>query len=238
MTDDHTFLANYKPDAYPRPAVAVDLVVLTLWERALRLLAIARNEPPFAGRWALPGGFLRVGPGNSQGEDLEDAALRELAEETGLEGKEVILRQLGAFGAANRDPRMRVITVAYYALVSPTLVPKVSPGGDAGDAFWITPEAALAKGLAFDHDTIVRSALDRIRADLDRDPIAFALVPREFTVQELREVHEQVTGTPQDPGNFRKRVLRMVDDGLVEALPKKRKTATKPAALYRFKRQR
>ena len=89
-----------------------------------------------------------------------------------------------------------------------------------------------------DGDTIVRSALERIRADLDRDPIAFALVPREFTVQELREVHEQVTGSPQDPGNFRKRVLRMVDDGLVEALPKKRKTATKPAALYRFKRQR
>ena len=121
---------------YPRPAVAVDLVVLTLVDAVLHVLLVRRGEAPFKGRWALPGGFVRVGE-DDPGEDLGAAAARELEEETGLPAKSMYLEQLTAFGAARRDPRMRVITIAYFALVRPDLVPFVKAGGDAEKArFW------------------------------------------------------------------------------------------------------
>lgn len=121
------FLRDYAPGDYPRPSVTVDLVILTVVDKVVRVLLVKRNEHPFKGRWALPGGFVRVGPSREeQGEDLEAAARRELEEETGLAhdtAGRLHLAQIGAFGAPNRDPRMRVISIAYVALVRPELVP-------------------------------------------------------------------------------------------------------------------
>lgn len=228
------FLEAYRPADFPRPSVAVDLVVLTIDDCDLKLLTVQRSEHPFKGKWALPGGFVRVGPSRSeQGEGVEEAAKRELAEETGLPEGTVFLDQLRTFGAPNRDPRMRVISVAYYALVRPTLAPLVRPGGDVRKVRWQSVADGL--GLAFDHDRIVEVALHRVRDEIDRSQIAFELVPETFTIQQLRAVHEVVKGVPIDPGNFRKRFLRMIDDGVIEHARGKRLTTSKPAQVYRFK---
>ena len=234
--DEAAFLETYRPGDFPRPSVAVDLVVLTIEDCDLRLLTVQRNEHPFKGKWALPGGFLRVGPSRTeQGEGIDDAAKRELHEETGLPEGSVFLEQLGAFGAPNRDPRMRVVSVAYFALVRPTLAPLVRPGGDVRKVRWQSVSDREPAGLAFDHDTIVSSALRRVRDEIDRSHIAFELVPDTFTIQQLRAVHEVVKGTPIDPGNFRKRFLRMIDDEILEQARGKRLTASKPAQVYRFR---
>ena len=120
QSTEAAFLANYDSAIYPRPSVAIDLVLMTAHEGELRVLLVRRGEHPFKDAWALPGGFVRVGDGHrDKGEDLDAAAARELEEETGLSPADVFLEQLGAFGRAQRDPRMRVITVAYYALVRP-----------------------------------------------------------------------------------------------------------------------
>ena len=234
-TSERKFLAAYRPGRFPRPAVTVDIVVFTLKDATLHVLLVRRGEHPFKGRWALPGGFVRVTEeGADQGEDLDAAALRELREETGLGARaiDVPLEQLRTFGAAGRDPRMRVISVAYYALIRPTLAPFVRGGGDAADAVWHTLDEARGLPLAFDHTEILRVAATRLHDELDRH--AGALVPDTFTIAELRAVHEAVLGKELDPGNFRKRVLRMLDDGLLEAAPGKRVTASKPARVYRF----
>jgi len=231
---DAAFLAKYRPDAYPRPSVAVDVVVLTVKDGQLRVLLVQRGEPPFKGSWALPGGFLRVGPSaKDQGEDLDAAAARELEEETALTRAQVYLDQLGAFGVAGRDPRMRVISVAYYALVRPDLLPLVSAGGDAAHVRWSAVDGL--RELAFDHDEIVRAAVARVRAELERSDIAQNLVPETFTIPELRAVHEAVTGRKLDSGNFRRKFNRLLEDGVIERAPGKRATASKPAAVYRFR---
>jgi 8-oxo-dGTP diphosphatase len=231
--DEAAFLASYTPGKFPRPSVTVDLVVLTILDGVLSILLVARGEHPFKGRWALPGGFVRVAEGpKDQGEDLHDAALRELAEETGLPPGSALLEQLGAFGRPGRDPRTRVISVAYHALVRPTLVPLAGGGGDATSARWFPVTGRPA--LAFDHDEIVERALARIRRDLDDTSVAFALVPETFTIAELRTVHEVILDAALDPGNFRRRFLRMLDDGVIEPARGKRATASKPAQVYRF----
>jgi 8-oxo-dGTP diphosphatase len=233
------FLASYQPGAYARPAVTVDLVVLTVVDAELRVLLVRRNEHPSKGAWALPGGFVRVGDGHhAQGEDLEAAAARELEEETGLTTSDVFLEQLGAFGKAGRDPRMRVITVAYYALVRPDLVARVRPGGDASDVGWRDVAHARRSKLAFDHKDILDAALARLRSRIESTDIAAGLVPATFTIPELRHVHALVTGTPPDPGNFRRRVQRMLEDHVIEQAPGKRITSSKPALVYRFARPR
>jgi 8-oxo-dGTP diphosphatase len=235
-SDEETaFLESYRPGDFSRPSVAVDLVVLTIEDCDLRLLTVQRNEHPFKGKWALPGGFLRVGPSRTdQGEGIDEAARRELHEETGLPEGVVFLEQLRTFGAPQRDPRMRVVSVAYYALVRPTLAPLVRPGGDVRKVRWQSVSHASPLGLAFDHDEIVQVALTRVRDEIDRSHIAFELVPDTFTIQQLRAVHEVVKGSPIDPGNFRKRFLRMIDDGILEQSRGKRLTASKPAQVYRF----
>jgi 8-oxo-dGTP diphosphatase len=221
---------------YPRPSVSVDLVVFTIIDAQLRLLLVKRKVPPFKGGWALPGGFVRVGEGNDQGEDLDAAARRELEEETGLSPDRVFLEQLFTFGKSNRDPRMRVITVAYYALVRPDLAPLVKAGGDVSDAEWFEVGALKKMELAFDHRDIIAIALDRVRNKLDYSDIAFELVPLTFTIPELRHVFAIVTGKEMDPGNFRRRFNRMMEDGVLEKAPGKRITVSKPATVYRFKR--
>lgn len=233
------FLARYRPSEYARPSVTVDLVVLTVVDAELRVLLVKRREHPFQDHWALPGGFVHAG-GDSSGEaaeDLDAAAVRELEEETGLKGSRVYLEQLHTFGRVDRDPRMRVITVAYYALVRPDLVPLVQAGGDAAEAEWLLVRELDSVALAFDHREIVDTALQRIRNKLEYSDIAFSLVPATFTIPELRLVHEIVTGTPYDPGNFRRRFNRMLEAGLIEKAPGKRLTASKPATVYRFVRR-
>ena len=218
--------------AYPRPSVACDVVAFTLHADDLAVLLIKRKDDPFKGRWALPGGFVRVSDDRKdQGEDVDAAALRELAEETGLTEK-LFLEQVRTFGKPGRDPRMRVISVAYFALVRPTLVPLVRAGGDASSTKWFGIDELPS--LAFDHAEIVAATLEKMRADLDRTRIAFELVPETFTIQELRGVHEALRGEALDPGNFRKKFLRMIEDGLIEPARGKRPTASKPASVYKF----
>ena len=236
--DEAAFVADYDPGAYPRPAVTVDLVVFTVTDSDLKVLLIERGAPPFAGSWALPGGFVKVGDAKkNQGESLEAAAQRELAEETSLPEGSVYLAQLGAFGEPGRDPRMRVITVAYYALVRPDRIPMVRAGSDAAAARWFSVAEEVPRlTLAFDHRTILEQALERLRKEIDEAPIAFELVPPTFTVAELRAVYEAIKGTSYDAGNFRRRFLRMQADGVLEQAPGKRPTGTKPARVYRFAR--
>lgn len=222
---------------FPRPSVAVDLVIFTIIDAELRILLVKRGEAPFKGEWALPGGFVRVQEGSKeQGEDLDDAARRELHEETGLDPSRVHIEQLYTFGKAGRDPRTRVIAVSYFALVRPDLAPLVNAGGDASHVQWFSLDALKKVKLAFDHAEIVETALNRIRGKLEYSDIAFDLVPMTFTIPELRHVHSIVLDKEMDPGNFRRKFNRMLDDGLIEQAPGKRITASKPATVYRFKR--
>jgi 8-oxo-dGTP diphosphatase len=234
LPEDEAFLATYRPGDFPRPSVTVDVVALTIVDGALRVLLIQRGEPPFRGRWALPGGFVRVGDdAKNRGESLDDAVARELAEETGLTRRQVYVEQLGAFGEPDRDPRMRVISVAYYALVRPDLVPRVRAGGDAREAAWLAPSPKLE--LAFDHAAIIDAAQRRIRERIETSGIAQSLVPARFTIPELRTAYGIVMGEPLDPGNFRRRFQSMLEASIVERAPGQRATSSKPAAVYRFR---
>ena len=234
---EQAWLEQYRPELYPRPAVTVDLVVLTIIDADLKVLLVRRKQHPFKDAWALPGGFVRVGPdANDQGEDLDAAAARELAEETGLPTGSVFLDQFRTFGAAGRDPRMRVLTVAYVALVRSDLAPFVKAGGDAADAGWHSVTELGRLQLAFDHREIVETALRHIRDRIEESNLAFELVPRTFTIPELRSVFEVVKGQPYDPGNFRRKFNRLMEDGVLEKAPGKRITGARPAQVFFFKR--
>jgi 8-oxo-dGTP diphosphatase len=202
-------------------AVTVDLVVLTIRDDALCALAIRRGEPPYKGRWALPGGFVRPD------EDLPDAAERELAEETSVHA---YLEQLATYGAPRRDPRMRVVTVAYLALAPSLPVPQA--GTDAADARWMPIDELLGQRLAFDHHRILTDGLERARAKLEYTPLATAFCAAEFTVAELRRVYEIVWDTTLDPRNFHRKVTKTV--GLLTPTGKSTtRDGGRPAQLYR-----
>jgi 8-oxo-dGTP diphosphatase len=173
--------------------VAVDLIALTIRDAALEVLLIRRGIPPYRGRWALPGGFVL------EHEDLDAAAARELLEETGISGH---LEQVATYGAPRRDPRGRVIAVAYLALLPTTPTPV--PGSDAAEAVW-HPVAHLPTRLAFDHERILADGVERARAKLEYTPLAAAFCPEEFTIAELRSVYEAVWGAPLDPRNFHRK---------------------------------
>lgn len=237
--EEHAFIRDYRARVadYGRPSVTVDLVVFTVRDTDLKLLLVRRKAPPYRGWWSLPGGFVRVGDGvDDQGEDLEAAAHRELEEETGLPRGSAFLEQLYTFGRAHRDPRMRIISVAWYALIRPDLAPLVTAGSDAEAVRWVSVGHERPATLAFDHDRIVDTALERIRGKVDYAPIAFDLVGETFTVAELRAVYEAIKGADYDAANFRRRFRRMEADGLVVKAPGKRHTARRPAAVYRFVR--
>jgi 8-oxo-dGTP diphosphatase len=219
-----------------RPAVTVDMVVVTVIDDALQVLLVKRAGPPFQGALALPGGFVRVDVGGVGGESLDEAAARELREETGLDDQAVVLRQVGTFGTPGRDPRGRTITVAYAALVRPELAAFVRAGSDAADAAFVP--VANARGLAFDHDAIIAAAVASLRADIRRgDDVAFALSPEPFTINELKSTHELLLGERIHDGVFRRRFDRLLDDGVVEAAPGKRVTGKRPAAVFRRRRR-
>jgi 8-oxo-dGTP diphosphatase len=206
--------------------VTVDLVVLTIREDALTALLVRRGGAPYQGRWALPGGFVQPR------EDLAAAAERELVEETGLAGPAVHLEQLASYGDPDRDPRLRVITVAYLALLPEPATPVA--GGDATEASW-RPAAPLLDNpdeLAFDHGLILAEGVERARAKLEYSPLATAFCPDEFTVADLRRVYEIVWGAELDPRNFHRKVTST--PGFLT--PAGRSTAGergRPAQLYR-----
>ena len=233
------FLAAYRVKDYPRPSVTADLVIFTIIDSILHVLLIQRGGHPFRGFWALPGGFVDVGDAEKdQGEDLEEAAHRELEEETGLPKGSCYLEQLGTFGKAYRDPRTRTITVAYVALVRSSLAPLVVAQDDAAAVRWVPVQEQLdsRSALAFDHDVILTKAVERIRGKIDYAPIAFDLVPETFTVTELRVVYEAVKGKAYDAKNFYRRFRRMQADGIIVPAPGKRPSGTKHSAVYRFAR--
>ncbi|MEH0547383.1 NUDIX hydrolase [Streptomyces sp. B21-105] len=215
---------SYDPSAFPPFAVTVDLVVLTVRRHALCALAVRRGEAPFQGWWALPGGFVRAD------EDLTQAAARELAEETGLHTHDpsvpaqdngAHLEQLATYGDPDRDPRMRVVSVAHLALAPDLPAPRA--GGDASNARWAPVEELLQQNehgregghgkdgepgapLAFDHARILADGVERARSKIEYSSLATAFCPTEFTVGELRRVYEAVWGVALDPRNFHRKV--------------------------------
>lgn len=240
--EEERFLAAYDPRAFDPIAVTVDVVALTLREGALHVLLVRRGGPPFAGAWALPGGFVRAGR-----ESLGEAAARELAEETGLDAAglgRIHLEQLGSYGRPDRDPRMHVVSVAHLAF-APDL-PDARPGSDAAAAAWIPvteldpewqPDASggrpneqgrpagihgggpgrrpASAGLAFDHATILADGLDRARSKIEYTPLATAFLGEQFTISELRAVYEAVWGATLHAANFHRKVLSV--PGFVES---------------------
>ena len=185
-----------------KAAITVDLAIFTVREGALQALIITRGYPPYFGRPALPGGYVL------DHETLDEAAMRELTEETGIDGRQLHLEQLRTYGDPGRDPRGRVITVAYLALGPDLPVPHA--GIDAQEAFWRPVEQVLAESgnLAFDDATILREALEKARWQLEYTTVAAQFCPEPFTVGDLRKVYEAIWGIRLDPSNFRRKVTR------------------------------
>jgi 8-oxo-dGTP diphosphatase len=203
-------------------AVAVDLVVLTIHDGQMQVLLVRRGIPPYRGRWALPGGFVLPD------EDLPAAAARELHEETAVRGH---LEQLASYGAPKRDPRGRVLSVAYLALVPGAPAPRA--GTDAADAAWHPTRAATTEArLAFDHERILADGVERARAKLEYTSLAAAFCPPEFTIADLRTVYEAVWGSTLDPRNFHRKVTSTA--GFVEPTGASTEGERgRPARLYR-----
>ena len=226
-TSDPGVPANYDPSQFPAFAVTVDVVILTMSESRLHVLLVRRGVAPFEGMWAIPGGFKRPT------ETLDEAAKRELVEETGIDGAS-LLRQFGAYGDPGRDPRMNVVTVAYLAVLRE--VAGIVAGTDAAAAA-LVPVSDVLNGkieLAFDHARIVRDAVERVRVDLDLRGIATAFVGPTFTLAELRAVYEAVWGMQLDSANFRRSLLS--ESGWVIPTGRRARpgsTGGKPAEVYR-----
>lgn len=184
---------------YPKPSLTVDCVVFGLDEdHQLKVMLIQRDIPPFEGEWALPGGFIHLD------ESLEEAALRELREETGIE--KIFLEQLYTFGNVDRDPRERVVTVAYYALIN-LAEQNIKATTDAREAAWFLVEKLPP--LAFDHHKIIALALTRLKGKVRYEPIGFELLPTKFTLSQLQQLYETILGQELDKRNFRRKILKM-----------------------------
>lgn len=206
---------------FPRPALTVDCAIFGFAGGDLNVLLIERALPPFEGAWALPGGFVRMD------ESVDDAARRELSEETGL--RHVYLEQLYTFGAPDRDPRGRVVTVAYFALVKMGSE-KLRATTDARSAKWFPVDDV--RELAFDHKEILAKAIQRLKSKVRYEPIGFELLPEKFTLRELQHLYEVALGTEIDKRNFRRKILGM---GLVLPLNEFEKDVRHRAAeLHRF----
>jgi 8-oxo-dGTP diphosphatase len=238
--DETAFLESYDVSVFERPSVTVDVVLLSIREGHLQALLVKRTEPPFQGLWALPGGFIRMD------ESLDQSAARILSAKTGLE--RVFLEQLYTFGAPERDPRTRVLSVAYYALVDAHRFDgvdlegrglslarlQVPWTGEEGGPVQLLASTGKALALAFDHRDILALVVKRLRGKLDYAPIAFPLLPERFTLHDLQKVHEIVLGRKLNKDSFRKRLLAT---GLLEATGEAQQAVDhRPAALYRHAR--
>jgi 8-oxo-dGTP diphosphatase len=235
--EEAEFLARYDPAAYERPAVTVDLVLMSIVDGAPAALLTGRDAHPALGKWALPGGFVGIG------EALDDAARRILGEKARIE--HAYCEQLYTFGAVDRDPRMRVITVAYFALLPAERLAEAAranpdlrlarivvgwPGETGGPVEAYDGAAPLP--LAFDHAAILGLAMLRLRGKLDYSPVAFALLPDRFTLRQLQDVHEAILGVPLNKPAFRR---RMLDKGWLAATGERETGASfRPAELFRF----
>jgi 8-oxo-dGTP diphosphatase len=206
---------------YPRAAITVDIVVFAFDAEVLRVMLIQRDLPPFEGKWALPGGFVKLD------ETLDEAAARELQEETGL--RDIYLEQLYTFSDLKRDPRERVVTIAYYALVN-VFGHQIQATTDARQAAWFPVDELPT--LAFDHQHILKMALDRLRGKLRYQPIGFELLAERFTLRQLQQLYETVLGRQLDKRNFRKKVLSM--GILAETDEIEQDVSHRAAKLFRF----
>jgi len=216
--------------SYPRPIATVDLAILAVSEAGLEVLLTRRGVEPFAGHWALPGGWIHVG----EDADLEAAACRVLTEKTGVEAP--YLEQLQTFGNASRDPRGWSVSVTYVALIAADQV-RLRDGADATDAaWWPVAGETVAVPLAFDHVTILRSALTRLRNKVEYSTLPVHLLPTGFTLSELQGVYERILGRRIDKSAFRKRIA---EAGFVEPVPgEMRRASNRPAQIYRVKQGR
>jgi 8-oxo-dGTP diphosphatase len=245
LTSDHAFLLNPDPRGHSGAAVSVDVVVLTVREGRLCVLLVRRGTPPLEGSWALPGGFV------GRREDLDAAARRELADRTGLAPGAAHLEQLASYGDPDRDPRMRVVSVAYLALVPGRPRPDAVRTDAVQARFWPVTDLSTADAgrsadpvtgdggpstdrdaaaLAFDHDRILADAVERARSKLEYTSLAVTFLEQPFTLADLRRVYEAVWGRPLHPANFRRKVLST--PGLVVPTGEERATGRGWADLY------
>ncbi|MCA9070011.1 MAG: NUDIX hydrolase [Planctomycetaceae bacterium] len=235
------FLARYDASRYPHPSVSVDVALVTVDEDQLKAVLVRRAEHPAQGKWSLPGGFVGMN------ESLDEAASRVLETKVGVNG--IFLEQLYTFGEPHRDPRTRVITVAYYALVDAGLL--VGERFEDQNAQWVTlkipwkgehggPVEALDEGgkplpIAFDHAEILGLVVQRLRGKLNYAPIGFELLPTQFTLRQLQSLHETILGRTYNKDSFRRRLL---SSGLIVPTGEREQdVGHRPAELYQFKRQ-
>lgn len=238
---EQEFLATYDASRYPHPSVSVDVALITAVDGVLKALVLRREKQPAKGKWSLPGGFVGIH------ESLEDAASRALKSKTGAQG--FFLEQLFTFGRPDRDPRTRVITIAYYALVDPAkldqvlrqdaltqLVELVVPwDGEKGGAIEAVDSFGKKVKLAFDHAEILGLVVKRLRGKLNYAPIGFELLPDKFTLRQLQIIHETILGKTKNKDSFRRRLLA---SGLITATGElETAVGHRPAELYRFKRK-
>ncbi len=240
-SDERAFLAAYDAAQFPHPSVAVDVALVTAAEGGLRAALIQRTEHPDLGQWGLPGTFVRMD------ESLDEAAARALRTKVGVEG--IFLEQLYTFGRPDRDPRTRVIAVAYYALVNADKLAAISSPapkaglqlaklhvpweGEHGGRAEARDEAGRRLPLAFDHAQMLGLVVQRLRGKLDYAPIGFELLPRQFTLRDLQNVHEAILGRRLNKDSFRRRLLA---SGLIEATGRlEQEVGHRPAEMYRFR---
>ncbi len=217
---------TYDASRYERPSVTVDIVIFTLRNRELHLLLVQRRRWPYDGYWALPGGFIEMN------ESLEQSARRELEEETGL--RDVYLEQLYTFGDPGRDPRTRVISIAYFALVRADIHELRVSEEETTDVRWF-PVKQIPAQLAFDHDQILDYALSRLRSKLEYTTLAFQLLPELFSILELKDIYEQILDEKLDKGNFYRKIR---EAGVLEETEHVREGRGRPTRLWRFKHER
>jgi 8-oxo-dGTP diphosphatase len=231
--DELEFLKAYDASAFEKPSVTVDIVILTVHDHLLKALLVKRLESPFKDAWSLPGGFVGIN------ESLEEAASRVLEQKGQLKG--VFLEQLYTFGNTERDPRMRIISVSYYALVEfEQLQESLNLGlfqvmfNETKATVTIKDRAGITHSLAFDHAEILTTALKRLRGKLEYTPLGFELLPERFTLRQLQEVHETILGKQLNKDSFRRKMLA---SGMLKATGKlETGTDYRPAELYEFKR--
>lgn len=207
---------------FKKPSVTADIVIFTIKDNDLKILLIKRNLAPFKNSWAIPGGFVRID------ESLEDAAKRELEEETGI--RDIYLEQLYTFGNTNRDPRGRVITVAHMALINSEKI-KLSASTDASDARWFSIKKIPS--LAFDHKNILDYSLKRLRWKLEYTPLVFSLLPKTFTISQIQKIYEIVFNKEFDKRNFAKKIISL---NILKEEGIKKHVAHRPPMLYSLKK--